>query len=171
MAVALSLLFDAGTSDVIERIWRALSAAEISSDMLDLGYPPHLTLVVADDEALLPAFAGSLNDLAPLVPRQVRLGGVSGFPGTSVVYLECDGDLADVHRAAADCVPLESIRPYYRPGAWTPHVTLQTAGDPVAAAAVAKAHWSGGMVAVPVRLELAAFVPVEVKDGVNLFYM
>lgn len=168
MALALSLLFDAAPNAAVERIWQDLAASGISSDMLDLGYPPHLTLVVADDEALLPTFAAALADLAPLVPRQLRLGEVNGFAGTSVVYIACDGDLAEVHRAAAACVPLESIRPYYRPGAWTPHVTLQTAGDPVAASRLAKTHWRAGMSAVPVRLELAAFVPVKVQDGVDL---
>jgi 2'-5' RNA ligase len=171
MALALSLRFDANTSAAIGRLWRALADADVSSDMLDLGYPPHLTLLVMDDEQLAATLAPALAKVAPFAPPCLHLGEVNTFPQTEVVYVGCDGDLTglrELHRLAAALVPEESPRPYYRPASWTPHVTLQTAGNASRALQVARTHWQSGTIAVPSRLELASFVPVQVGEGIDL---
>jgi 2'-5' RNA ligase len=170
VALALSLLFDQQTSSALQGLWTELRDAGISSDMLDLAYPPHLTLLIMDDERLASSLAPALPELAPLAPTSLRLVDVSTFAGTEVVYLSCDSDpaLRDLHRRAAALLPEEGIQPYYRPGNWTPHVTLQTMGNASRAFDLARGRWRAGRTAVPTRLELATFLPVNVGEGIDL---
>jgi proline iminopeptidase len=168
MALALSLLFDTDASLAVRGVWSALAEAGVSSDMRDLGYPPHVTLLITDDERLADRLSDGLAALAPLVPNSLTLRDVRQFPDTPVVWIECLGDLEKLHEAAAGLVPLESIRPHYRPGAWTPHVTLQTLGDPVRAIDFASDNWTPGITAHPFQLELASFVPVVPLTGVDV---
>ena len=169
MALAISLVFDAETTRRVDALWRALADAGISRDMLDLGYPPHVTLVVADDDGLEPqmreALAGALG-----AALTIKLGPVRRFEGTDITWLAADGgdDLLALHRAVADVLPLDAIRPYYRPGQWVPHMTLQTAGDAGAGRELLDATWRGEWSGVTTRLELARFLPVVVLDGMAL---
>lgn len=171
MALALSLLFDNGTSAEVEGMWRELGDAGISSDMLALNYPPHLTLIVTEDEQLARVLEPALAGLARRAPREFILGDINAFPQTDVVYVSLDGDLApllDLLQAACDLLPAEAVRPYYRPGAWTPHVTLQSVGDASVGLALTRAHWSSHRLAMTTRLELATFLPVRVGKGIAL---
>ena len=169
MALALSLVFpDEAVADV-RALWRALADAGISRDMLDLGYPPHLTLVVADDDGFEDEMRLALQAAMGRTVT-IRLGGAHRFDGTSVVWLACDGGeaLTSLHADIARPLPLEAIRPYYRPGQWTPHMTLQTIGDAKSALALAGKLWQSTPVLRAARLELARFLPVQVLDGVAL---
>ena len=169
MALALSLVFqDEAVADV-RALWRALADAGISRDMLDLDYPPHLTLVVADDDGLEDKMGLALQAVERC-PVTIRLGGVHRFDGTSVVWLACDGGeaLMSLHADIARQLPLQAIRSYYRPGQWTPHMTLQTTGDAEAASTLAGKLWQATPVLRAARLELARFLPVQVLDGVAL---
>lgn len=171
MALALNLLFEPEISATVQRLWQALADAGISSDMLDLGYPPHMTLLVMDDERHAASLAASLSKFAPFAPSSLRLGGVDTFAQTEVVYLTCDGDqtaLRSLHRVAAALLPEDSIRPYYRMENWTPHITLQTVGDASRALNLARGRWQAGRAATLTRLELATFVPVIVGEGIDL---
>jgi 2'-5' RNA ligase len=170
MALALSLLFDAESGLPIRGIWSAFAETGVSRDMLDLDYAPHVTLIIVDDESLAEPINAGLAALAPLVPDTVRLGEVRQFPDTPVVWIECLADFRALHEAAATLVPLDSIRPHYRPGAWTPHVTLQVAGDAPRAIEIARRKWQPRP-ARPVRLETATFVPVKALEGVDIAYM
>lgn len=169
MALALSLVFDDAAVARVRTLWQAVADAGISRDMLELNYPPHVTLVVADDEGQESAMRRALaqgRDRAV----SIRLGGVNQFAGTPVVWLACDGGeaLSTLHADIVAQLPLEGIRPYYRPGQWTPHMTLQTVGDAGAALALASALWQEPPLLQALRLELARFVPVEVIGGVAL---
>jgi 2'-5' RNA ligase len=170
LALALNLLFDTETTTAVSQLWHDLAAEQISSDMLGLGYQPHLTLLVMDDESLSSSLAPALPELAVHAPSKLKVGDVSTFAQTEVVYLSCEGDLTQLrqlHRAAADFVETDSIRSYYRPSIWTPHVTLQTIGDVARAVPFLRSRWRSGLVGL-VRLELATFVPVVVGDGIDL---
>jgi hypothetical protein len=61
MAVALSLLFEGAAADAVRAVWAALAEAGESRDMLELQYPPHLTLIVAEDEGFMPILVGTLR--------------------------------------------------------------------------------------------------------------
>ena len=171
MALALSLLFDRDASQAVLRLWQGLADARISSDMLELNYPPHLTLLVVDDETRDGIFASTLRDLAPLAPRSLLMGDIATFAQTEVVYIGLDGDLSQLfalHRAASALVPEDDIDPHYRTASWTPHVTLQTIGDVSRAEQLARDRWRPRHAAVPVRLELAYFRPVRIGNGIAL---
>lgn len=171
MALAFNLLFEPATSAAVSGLWQDLADKGISSDMLGLGYPPHLTLLVMDDEQLFASLAPVLGELARLAPSGLQLGDVEAFAGTEVVYISCDGDLTrlrELHRFAAALLPEDSIRPHYRPASWTPHVTLQTVGDVARAMSLARGRWKVSHTAVLTRLELATFVPVVVGEGIDL---
>lgn len=167
MSFALCLRFDRDTTETVEQIWRALEQARVSSDMLELGYPPHLTLIVTSDEADVGDLVRSLTMLASRVPATVELGEARMFEASEVAYLACNGELADLQRRAAELVPSGTLHEHYRPGAWTPHVTLQTRGDAARAVAVAGEHWQPRL-AVPVALDLVAFPPVAVHASVAI---
>ncbi len=162
MALALSLQFDADASGAVRNVWTALSGSGVSSDMLELGYPPHVTLLVVEDESLAGRLLAALPQLASLCPTSVKLGEVRQFPDTSVVWIECLGDLMALHEAAARLVPLAGIDPHYRPGTWTPHVTLQLTGDVERAMQIARASSPTGLPANVLRLEVVSFPPVQV---------
>ena len=65
-------------------------------------------------------------------------------------------------------VQLEAIRPHYRPGSWTPHMTLQIDGNPQQARAIASAIWPAPQPALAIRLDMASFVPVVRLSSVDL---
>jgi hypothetical protein len=169
VALAVNLLFDAETATAVEAVWAALAAKGITRDMIDLGYPPHVTLVVVDDEALEPQLleALALGRNRPSMP--MTLGPVRRFDNTTVCWLAAKGaGLLDLHAAVAACVPTTAIRAHYRPGQWVPHMTLQTQGDPEAGAAIAGALWPVERPAMAVRLDMCSFLPVVRLDGVDL---
>lgn len=169
MALAISLVFDAATTTRVAALWQALADAGISRDMLELGYPPHVTLVVVDDDSLEPQMRGALAK-APGAALTITLGSVRRFEGTDITWLAADGgaDLLALHRLVADAVGIEAIRPYYRPGQWVPHMTLQTVGDAGAGHELLGGLWSEEWSGVTTRLELARFLPVVVLDGHDL---
>lgn len=162
MAVAVCMRFDGQMTALVEQLWRALG-----SDLLELGYPPHLTLVVVSDEADAGGLHRALPQIAGQVPGLIEIGDVRVFPDTDVVYLECRSDLRALHRLVADLVPVGAIHEHYRPETWVPHVTLQTKGDPASAMAVAGAGWRA-CDAVPVALDLVTFPPVAVLASASV---
>lgn len=170
MALAVNLLFDAETSYAVEAVWAALAAEEVTRDMIDLNYPPHVTLVVVEDETLEPELRMALALGTTMSAMPMALGPVRRFDGTGINWLACDGGpgLRDLHRAVASQVPLEAIRPHYRQDQWVPHMTLQTQGNPEAGGVIAKAIWSAEKPALAVRLEMCSFVPVMRLGGVDL---
>lgn len=170
MAIALSLLFDAAMTEAVRAIWVALADAGESRDMIDLGYPPHLTIVVAEDEGLAPLLVRGLAQLASLVPSSLALGEIRQFEGTSVTWISAASDpsgLMRLHAAGAALLPAEAIHPHYRPDSWTPHVTLATNGNPSRLLEASRAAWTPRS-GVPTRLEVARFLPAQALAGIDL---
>ena len=172
MALAISLVFDAETTTCVEALWRELAELGISRDMLDLRYPPHVTLVVTDDEKFEPEMRQALANAAGMVALAMKLGPVRRFDGTDITWLAADGGpgLHALHRLVANSVPLETIRPHYRPGQWIPHMTLQTTGDASAGQKLVSALWRDQRPGKATRLELARFLPVVTLAGADLIH-
>ena len=170
MALAISLVFDAETTGRVETLWQALADAGISRDMLDLGYPPHVTLVVVDDDTMEPRMRGALAAASGANALDIRLGPVRRFDGTDITWLAANGgaDLLVLHKVVADAAGIEAIRPYYRPGQWVPHMTLQTVGDAGAGRELLDGLWREEWSGVTTRLELARFLPGVVLAGHDL---
>jgi 2'-5' RNA ligase len=135
--------------------------------MVELGYQPHLTLIVTGNSEGAGALERALATIAGHVPSLVALGLVRAFPASEVVYLECAGGLQALQRLAADVLPLSMLHEHYRPETWTPHVTLQTRGDTARALAVVRERWNPRE-ATLVTLEVISFPPATVRSSLPI---
>jgi 2'-5' RNA ligase len=128
MAFAVTLLFNAEVANAISARWTRLADAGLSRSMLNLKYPPHVTLAVYDGLAVDAAIA-ALDRVFDSVDRMpVTLTDFSTFgAGSGVCYaaLAPSLDLHAVHAATVAAIG-ETCVPYYRIGSWTPHCTLAT---------------------------------------------
>lgn len=169
MALAVNLLFEPETTRAVAGIWAALASEGVTRDMIELDYPPHVTLVVVDDEALEPRLRSALALGLNRARMPMSLGPIRRFDNTTICWLAADGPgLLDLHAAVANTVPPTAIREHYRPGQWVPHMTLQTQGDSEAGAAIARGIWPDRRSAMAVRLDICSFLPVVRLDGVDL---
>ncbi len=128
MAFAISLLFSAEIRDAISARWTRLADAGLSSSMLDLRYPPHVTLAVYDALAVDAAVASLDRAFDNVSQMPVTLTDFSTFgTGSGVCYaaLAPSPDLMRLHAAIAAAIG-ETCRPHYQTGRWTPHCTLAT---------------------------------------------
>jgi 2'-5' RNA ligase len=128
MAFAVTLLFDSDIAAAIAARWELLAAAGVSRSMLDLGYPPHVTLVVHDGPIAVDAAVALDRVFAQVDRMAVTLTGVTTFgPGSGVCYaaLAPSPELMRLH-ARTVSVMGDGCRPHYRRGGWTPHCTLAT---------------------------------------------
>ncbi|HWU17754.1 MAG TPA: 2'-5' RNA ligase family protein [Devosia sp.] len=164
MAYAICLRLDAEAEAAVAAIWQKLAGAGISDDMVRLGYPPHLSLAVLDEEPDESVVAGALVDGGAI---DCQLGPIGRFEGTDVVWLALAGGapLMDLHRRVLARLPADLVRSHYRVGNWTPHVTLQTTGDAVRAMALADSAWPEARSARLTAMELVRFPPVAVLES------
>lgn len=161
MALAVSLLFDGATTASVQALWERLDESGISTSMLDLGYRPHVTLTVVQDDALASELQSKLSQQAWGDVLELEIGPVGRFHSTDVVWLGCTGDgLRAIQRDVCSLVSLDDIDPHYRPESWVPHLTLQTSGGAGAAGALADRMWREKTKAQAVAIELVRFRPV-----------
>ncbi len=161
MALAVTLLLDPVATASVREIWHRMAELGISTSMLDLHYPPHLTLVVVEDEGLAGQLDRSLPDLAPDARLNLSVGPPGRFADTDVVWLGVDGaGLRELHAKAAAVVGEDAVSPYYRPVEWVPHVTLQTAGHADAAVELTHSMWPVAQAAEVRTIELVRFTPM-----------
>lgn len=128
MAFGVSLLFNSEIADEIGDHWIRLDKAGIASSMLDLIYPPHVTLAVYDELHVNAAIASLDRIFGNIEQMSATLTGLSTFgPGSGVCYaaLAPSPDLMRLHASVVGAIG-ETCRLHYRPGRWTPHCTLAT---------------------------------------------
>src|SRR5262245_54574265 len=126
MAFAVSLLFNPNVAAAISERWRRLADARLSRSMLDLGYPPHVTLAVSDHLDAT-AVAAALDDLLRRVNQiEVTLTGIATFGPDSGVCYAALAPSPELHRLHVSVLAVvgETCRPHYQAGRWTPHCTL-----------------------------------------------
>lgn len=129
MPCATTLYFDLETDAAVRRLWQAIEDAGLPSSLLNLGYRPHLTLVVCDTMD----FDALRAELPPLVastpPVSFNFHGLGTFnTAEGVVYLAVtvSQELLALHeRIWKLAAPHANGKlQYYMPGIWVPHVTL-----------------------------------------------
>lgn len=128
MAFAVTLLFEPDIAAAIAARWDLLAAAGVSRSMLDLGYRPHVTLVVHDGPIDVGAAIALDRVFAQMDRIAVTLTGVTTFgPGSGVCYatLAPSPELMRLHAKTLSAMG-GTCRPHYRRGRWTPHCTLAT---------------------------------------------
>jgi 2'-5' RNA ligase len=165
MAYAISLLLDEPSASVIRRYWSVLAEAGVSRSMLDLAYPPHVTLRVHDELDAGAAAQKIDSTLAPVQNLEFSFEGLGTFEAEGAVLhalAAATSELLAVHDAIASAVS-EPCRPHYEIGQWVPHCTLATDLNARALSrvrALIEPHWhklSGRFEAI----ELVRFHPIE----------
>jgi len=126
MAYAVTLRLDVDAAVRVRALWDALSAAGFANHAATLGYEPHLTLAVLDDAADAPRLAEIVSDIsADWRAMRLALSAVAAFPAVpATLWLAPTVTAPLLDLQAALCAALPATHPYYRPGAWIPHVTL-----------------------------------------------
>jgi 2'-5' RNA ligase len=126
MAYAVSLLFDPEIADAVSERWRCLADAGLSRSMLDLGYPPHVTLAVYDrpiGEAAVTALDGVFRNVDRMAVSLTAIETFGSGSGVCYAALAPSPDLMRLHAMTVAAIG-EGCRPHYQPGGWTPHCTL-----------------------------------------------
>jgi 2'-5' RNA ligase len=131
MPYAISLLLDDEGGDAIRGHWSALARAGISRSMLDLGYPPHITLRIYDDLDLNPAVNSLKRSFESAAIVHVVLDQLRTFSDTGVLYAGSSSasQLFDAHERAG--ILTQQCHPHYMDGHWIPHCTLATDLNPI----------------------------------------
>jgi 2'-5' RNA ligase len=163
---AITLRLCDASAQSIRALWQTLADAGLSTDMLSLGYHPHITLAICPDDTPEPP----LHDAAAHVARargtlKLSLGALGVFatqPGVVFLAPAPTPALLDLYASALEALADLPISAHYRRGAWMPHVTL--AKDLVSPAEAIR-HLEGA--ALPIdghldRVELLQFRPVRV---------
>ena len=164
MAFGVNLLFNSEMADEISDRWIRLAEAGVSSSMLDLIYPPHVTLAVYDELHVTAAVAALDRIYENAEPMVVTLTGLSTFgPGSGVCYatLAPSPDLMRLHATVAGAIG-ETCRLHYQMGCWTPHCTLATGmtdTDMIRARELLDGDWRS-LTGVFRAASLVEFVPV-----------
>lgn len=128
MALAVCLLFDPGTDEVIRRLWRRLEDEGLGTLLSHTHgrHVPHLSYVALrryDTEAVVDRLSG----LPSREPLHVRLDGLGMFRRSRCWLAPAiPVGLAERQAAVVEAVTASGadLHKHYRPGLWTPHVTL-----------------------------------------------
>jgi 2'-5' RNA ligase len=164
MPFAVTLRLDSATDTAIQALWNKLAAGKIDRERRDLGYGAHITLGIYPDQipserlCELVEFATASWNALPIV-----LSGFGVFPGvSSIVWIAPapSSALIVLHGEMHAALEGNSQHPHYRPGAWTPHITLTgPLMDPASALGALTPLWQP-LTGVLDRVELVHFRPV-----------
>ncbi len=170
MALAVSLLFDEEADRAVRRVWQMLAEVGVCRFMQDLDYAPHLSLLVSDDQELEGRLNKAVADLRDFSTFEIGQGPVRHFPDTKICWLACTdtGPVGDLHAFLMARLPANAIRPHYRPGQWTPHVTVQMSGDVEDGLRRVRTVWPDVRRASVLRIEVVRFMPVKRLGGIDL---
>ncbi|MGX1788025.1 2'-5' RNA ligase family protein [Bosea sp. NPDC055332] len=131
MGFAISLRSDHPSAANVRALWNDVQRFEDRPSMTLLGYPPHVTLAIYDDDVVREAEVRDALDQASKNLRAVTLtfDAIFSFDGPPMILWASPRPsevLRDIHDAIHAAIPPASCRPHYRPGVWTPHCTLGT---------------------------------------------
>ncbi len=131
MGFAISLRSDHPSADSVRALWRDIERFEDRPSMALLGYPPHITLAIYDDDAVGEEDVRKALDLAcrGLDALTVTFDAIRTFDGSPMVLWlspRPEDRLENIHRHIHSAIDPRYCRPHYRPGAWRPHCTLGT---------------------------------------------
>ncbi len=123
------LYFDDQTDAAIRGLWQIIEDAGLPSTMPGLNYPPHLTLLACEDMDLTGLRARLPQFIAENPPMPVQFSGLGFFCKKKyVIHLAAAPSraLIDFHARFQEMASpfLKGQSPYYLPGSWVPHVTL-----------------------------------------------
>ncbi len=131
MAHVFELTFDPATEAIVRGVWQRIADAGLPSSLDAPGYRPHISLAVYDIEQFdvdicqqrAQAFA---RGVSPFTIRLSHLGVFTSWEHVVFLGVAPSTTLLTCHQEVLDlCHILQpTLREYYAPGQWTPHVTL-----------------------------------------------
>ena len=131
MGFAISVRSDHPSAESIRMLWRDVERFEDKPSMALLGYPPHITLAIYDDDTVFDTDVRAALDQAScdlhtltLVFDTIRT--FDGVPMTMWAAPRPNMILLNVHKVIHSLIDPVNCRPYYRPSAWVAHCTLAT---------------------------------------------
>ena len=129
MPFGAALTFDAETDVAVRGLWQAQADAGLAGLMPGSGYPPHMTLLLAEDgdiDGMRAALALLAREMPPLLVSFLAIGVFPAEYGVVFLAPVANRELLDAHAAiwAAVHPHLANLYDHYRPGVWVPHVTL-----------------------------------------------
>jgi 2'-5' RNA ligase len=170
MPNAITLRLDDDAAACVQRVLDALDSRGIVGSVRRLGYQPHVTLAVWEQDAEpedARALIAGWRELAIDCPA---LGVFPGTPATLFLAVTPTAALLQRQAALARLLPGHRVHPHYRPGAWVPHATLADSLDPAAA----QQAWSVALAAFRpfaaklLRADRVRFPPVQVLWSADL---
>ncbi|HEY3940466.1 MAG TPA: 2'-5' RNA ligase family protein [Bryobacteraceae bacterium] len=131
MAFSINIRADNGSAGEIERLWDEVAVFEDQPSMRALGYGPHFTFAIYDSPEIDKkiAWAAMLSAVVSEAQLRIEFKRIRWFEGPPLVLWAepaADETLARLHASISAAIDPAHCRPYYRPGAWTPHCTLGT---------------------------------------------
>ena len=125
---AVWLTLDSEAERTVRSIWAELDDAGVSSRMLEISNPPHVTLGIffeADVDGLTAAARSFAADQSPLELRFESAGSFGGDAGVVFLAPVVTPSLLDLHRAFHDGAAGVDAEPspHYLPNNWVPHCT------------------------------------------------
>jgi 2'-5' RNA ligase len=168
MPYAITLRLDGPAAEQLEQMQRAIADATGNRHIVELGYPPHVTLAVLSDDASPHAVEDAVVRAAEhwsAVP--ITLGGLGIFPGAITTIWAAPAvaePLPGYHGHLIAALGADPVDPHYRVGAWVPHVTLGQAdrASVTRTVDVATSLWQGPIRGRLDQVEMVRFSPVEV---------
>ena len=125
---SVGLILDDTTDRVVRSIWQRVADAGLSSEMLAIGNPPHVTLGVfdrVDVDGLVARVRTFAAEHRPFELRFASAGTFGGDGGVAFLAPVVTGELLKLHRSFHEAIAGGVSDPWehYLPGHWVPLCT------------------------------------------------
>lgn len=130
MAYALTIAADNETADPLRDLCAEAASLEDAPSMAALGYPPHITLAVYEEQPVADWGVTSRRVTGHTPALSLTFTGVQIFEGAPLVLWaapEPCSALARLHQAVHALIDPALCREHYRPDRWVVHCSIATA--------------------------------------------
>jgi 2'-5' RNA ligase len=174
MPTAVTLRLSEPAASKIVRIRQAFAERTGDHSIVQLGYPPHVTLVVlADDVPAKASEDAAIRVINAWKALPIELVGVEVFsdPSRAIWAAPAPNErLLAYHRELLAALSAFPVHPHYGVGDWVPHVTIDQSHRASAAQSleIAVSLWEGRIEAQLDRADIVRFSPVTLLRNIPL---
>lgn len=170
MPIAITLRLDPISANAIETMWRILADEGIDDDRIRLGYPAHITLAILAGERAADRIVTRVADcIAGWTALPIRFCGFGLFsPAILWAAPVVTAALLARHTDLLTMLNDFDVDPYYRIGAWVPHVTLAESLEQPGPALAALSRQGFPIEGRIDRVEVVRFRPIEILQSYAL---
>lgn len=129
MRYAVVLYLDEASSAIVRSLWTKLAEADISSYLLQIGVPPHVTLGTCEDlrvEGFLARMRAIAEEHQPFPLALSSLGTFPAPEGVVFLGVTSSDPLMRIAISVQEALGSfsSSVNRIFEPGVWVPHCTL-----------------------------------------------